>query len=432
MRKWSALALATMSVLTACHAPPAPAGRALAELPNWALASALPGIGDVPVGSTYGLSAGLTTTQPVTVSTPVPQVAGWTATPSACGVAPRLERLSSGAGAGAPLLNVSMPPDGQGMTFEVRRVPDAAAMIAEYHDWLRLCATYHLRGSLPGVDDDTYTYTVDPDVPAGADAAVGFEMLEHRGQGDPTIGERSSTAYYAVDGVLLTLSGSIGMVADDAAPVRKHAAAQTIARLRALKAPSWQLAPELAARSGAELAELLPGAGDFPRGWDTYLGKGDDTFGVGAGGAPAGYGHDCALLAPQWWPSNVSAATATSSETLKTVGHTAFHDLVIDVDREFDSAIVTATPDRAERCARQADDAPFTVVVLADTRHDDVQQLRYAVTWNRDHQDEARFPTYVSITRVAGLVVWAQATAAHTAVLDGLVDQTVANIRRQR
>jgi hypothetical protein len=181
------------------------------------------------------------------------------------------------------------------------------------------------------------------------------------------------------------------------------------------------------------LAKLLPEAGDFPRGWDTYLDGGNDKFGGASGGAPTDYGHDCALLLPQWWPTNVSAATATSSETLKTAGHGAIHDLVIDIDREFDPAIVTATADRAERCARQPNDAPFTVGVLADTRHaNDVEQLRYAITWNRDHQDDARFPTYFSITRIAGLTVSAQATAAHTAVLDGLVDRTVANLRRQR
>jgi hypothetical protein len=181
------------------------------------------------------------------------------------------------------------------------------------------------------------------------------------------------------------------------------------------------------------LAKLLPEAGDFPRGWDTYLDGGNDKFGVASGGAPTDYGHDCALLLPQWWPTNVSAATATSSETLKTVGHGAIHDLVIDINREFDPTIVTATADRAERCARQPNDAPFTVGVLADTRHaNDVEQLRYAITWNRDHQDDARFPTYFSITRIAGLIVSAQATAAHTAVLDGLVDRTVANIRQQR
>ncbi|HEX7824509.1 MAG TPA: hypothetical protein VF477_06390, partial [Mycobacterium sp.] len=254
----------------------------------------------------------------------------------------------------------------------------------------------------------------------------------HRGHGDPTIGEHSWTAHYAVGGILLTVKGSDGAVVDDPTGARKHAAAQTIARLRALKAPTWKTAPGLAGSSGDELKKLLPTAEDFPNGWDTYFDPTYDGFGITSGGGPTVQG-DCALLLPDWWPANAPAATVTSSESFKLVFKTAIHDLVIGIAREFDTAIATETADRAERCARDANIAPFTVAVLEDTRHDnDVQRLRYVIAWNGDHQTEARFPTYFSVTRIAGLVVSARATAEHTAQLDGLVARTVANISHQR
>ena len=146
-------------------------------MPNWTLASALPGIAAVPAGSGYRFFASLTT-QPVTVSTPPSPSAGWTATPSACGVPPQLERLSSGAADGAPIVDLEPVPDVQsGMTLALRPVPEAATMIAEYRDWLRQCTTYHSRGPSP-IDDDTFTYTINSDVSAGADAAA--DQLERR------------------------------------------------------------------------------------------------------------------------------------------------------------------------------------------------------------------------------------------------------------
>ncbi|HTQ20132.1 hypothetical protein [Mycobacterium sp.] len=254
------LGAAALAVIGACGvalvvAPPQTGpGTNLASRSNWALANALPRSGDFPADWGYGVSAPLRrATRPEAVASSSPSRPGPAPayTPAACGSIPKI--LDHSGGALAAYLQVDRytqlfvqdadPADGPatGETHEhgpnsriaIWAASDGPARIANYLDWLGRCGSYHVTNYYNGgrvKNERTVSTEIQTRSASGADAAaIVTRTFSTIGSRDPS--SSYQVVYYAVPGVLVECT--IYMEGADV-DVVKHAAAQTLERLRAL------------------------------------------------------------------------------------------------------------------------------------------------------------------------------------------------------
>jgi hypothetical protein len=244
LRAVAAFALVVLGLCGAALVGFPPRTASLRSLPNWDLATLLPGIHDFPANWNYSLRGSLHRTDPEQAP-PWPVRHPPVFSPRECGPAPTLATLFDRPGDAAAVhvdhqtdqiaravLQASDEPD-PNARFVIYPVTDGAALITKYVDWLARCGTYHVTAANPasGADESrVVTTTITARSAAGADAAVEVTRSTTITAKGPRRATVYRDSYYWVRGVLLECGTNLSGRDLD---VVNHVGAQTLQKLRA-------------------------------------------------------------------------------------------------------------------------------------------------------------------------------------------------------
>ncbi|HEY9304213.1 MAG TPA: hypothetical protein VIO95_07980 [Mycobacterium sp.] len=202
-----------------------------------------------------------------------------------------------------------------------------------------------------------------------------------------------------------------------------------LARHRAGRAGSGQLAPGLAALTDQQLGELVPRQSDFPAGWTpvhTY--KPWDNFGYSRyhemRNARAYRPSECFQVALGLATGSFGVATISEHDPADPSSLPGSSDIRVEVGREFDPSVFDDMATRLPRCSHFIDEFGYrnTVRILEDVHSADGQRhLRYSVTSDLGTD-------YYSYSRVSRLILTAEAKDGHQPLLDDLFENTLRRI----
>jgi hypothetical protein len=203
-----------------------------------------------------------------------------------------------------------------------------------------------------------------------------------------------------------------------------------VSRLRGTRSPSAAevVAPGLAALSDKQLAELLPGPGDFPSSWRTEAKTYYDRFGYQRRRTP-GFNLDrpaeCADLNEYAAGENPGAEISgyvPAAPTDPGYGR----DVRLSLGREFDQDGFGTVISLARRCSRYTIGGTTvrTVQIVEDSRPANGAQ-RFRISLNDWTLGRVVYTRYVSFARVDRLILTGTATDHNRDTLDNLFDATL-------